>query len=73
VNPSAIVKHSLVVVGHRASISLESAFWAEFKRIASARGQPLAKLVAAIGAGRDGADLSSAIRLFVLDAARRSP
>jgi predicted DNA-binding ribbon-helix-helix protein len=68
-----IVKHSLGVAGHRTSISLEWAFWDEFKRIANARGQPRAGLVAAIDAARGGANLSSAIRLFVLDAARRSP
>ncbi|MDQ6868156.1 MAG: ribbon-helix-helix domain-containing protein [Pseudomonadota bacterium] len=68
-----IVKHSLGVAGHRTNISLEWAFWEEYKRIASARGQPLASLVASIDAGRGGANLSSAIRLFVLDAARRSP
>ncbi|MGH6856617.1 MAG: hypothetical protein ACRECP_02980 [Methylocella sp.] len=41
--------------------------------MARANGQPLANLAAAIGAGRGGAKLSSAIRLFVLPAARRSP
>jgi predicted DNA-binding ribbon-helix-helix protein len=66
-----IVKHSLSVAGHRTSISLESAFWAEFKRIAHARRQPLASLVAWIVAGRGGANLSSAMRVFVLNAARR--
>jgi predicted DNA-binding ribbon-helix-helix protein len=67
-----IVKHSLNVAGHRTSISLERVFWEELRKIAAARGQSLANLVAAIGAGRGGANLSSAIRVFVLNAARRS-
>jgi predicted DNA-binding ribbon-helix-helix protein len=68
-----IVKHSLGVAGHRTSISLESAFWDELKTIANARGQPLANLAVAIDARRGGANLSSALRIFVLNAARRSP
>jgi predicted DNA-binding ribbon-helix-helix protein len=68
-----IVKHSLSVAGHRTCISLEWAFWDELKAIANARTQPLASLFATIDAKRGGANLSSAIRLFVLNAARRSP
>lgn len=71
--PVKIVKHSLAVAGHRTSISLEWVFWEELKAIANARGQPLANLVAGIDAGRGGANLSSAIRVFVLNAARGSP
>lgn len=66
-----IVKHSLSIAGHRTSISLESAFWEEFKRIANARGEPIASLVASIDAGRGTANLSSAIRVFVLNATRK--
>jgi predicted DNA-binding ribbon-helix-helix protein len=65
-----IVKHSLTIAGHRTSISLESAFWDELKRIASARGQSLASLAASIDATRGAANLSSAIRVFVLNASR---
>jgi predicted DNA-binding ribbon-helix-helix protein len=68
-----IVQHSLSVAGHRTSISLEWAFWDELKGIANALGQPLAGLVAAVVAGHGGANLSSAITMFVLNAARRSP
>lgn len=66
------VKHSLAIAGHRTSISLETAFWEELKTIAKARGQPLARLVAAIDAQRGGANLSSALRVFVLKAAKKS-
>lgn len=60
-------KHSLVIAGHRTSISLEDAFWFALRGIAQARGVPLARLVAEIDAGRGGTNLSSAIRVFVLN------
>jgi predicted DNA-binding ribbon-helix-helix protein len=63
-----IVKHSLTLAGHRTSISLEAAFWDELKRIAATRGQSLASLAASIDATRGAANLSSAIRVFVLNA-----
>ncbi len=61
-----IIKHSLTIAGHRTSISLEQAFWAALKSLASARGVALAALVAEIDALRGEANLSSAIRVFVL-------
>ncbi len=68
-----IVKHSLSIARHRTSISLEAPFWDELKRIAGARGQSVASLIAVIDAERGSASLSSAIRMFVLDAVRRPP
>ena len=65
-----IVKHSLVIAGHRTSISLEDPFWQELKRIAEERDQSLASLVSEIDATRGEANLSSAIRVFVLEALR---
>jgi predicted DNA-binding ribbon-helix-helix protein len=65
-----IVKYSLTIAGHRTSISLEAAFWDELKRIATARGRSLASLAASIDATRGAANLSSAIRVFVLNASR---
>ncbi|MGP8232186.1 MAG: ribbon-helix-helix domain-containing protein [Methylovirgula sp.] len=64
--PSAIAKHSLTIAGHRTSISLESAFWDALRDIARARGLPLAALIGEIDAGRGTANLSSAIRVYVL-------
>mgnify|MGYP006273166163 CR=1 FL=1 len=64
---SRIAKHSLVIAGHRTSISLEDPFWQELKRIAAERNVSLAGLVAQIDAGRGEANLSSAIRVFVLE------
>jgi predicted DNA-binding ribbon-helix-helix protein len=68
--PGAIVKHSLAVAGHRTSISLEQAFWDALKAVAAARNQPVAALVAEIDAARGEANLSSAIRVFVLQRGR---
>jgi predicted DNA-binding ribbon-helix-helix protein len=66
---STIVKRSVRVAGHATSISLEAAFWRGLCDIAAARGLSVNALVAAIDASRGG-NLSSAIRLFVLDCAR---
>ena len=65
-------KHSLDIAGHRTSISLEDAFWDALREMASAQGVSLAGLVARIDAERDGANLSSAIRVFVLQNRRPS-
>jgi predicted DNA-binding ribbon-helix-helix protein len=64
---SALVKkRSIIVVGHRTSISLEDEFWTSLKTIAEKRHQALSALVALINEDRDSANLSSAIRMFVL-------
>jgi predicted DNA-binding ribbon-helix-helix protein len=62
-------KRSITIDGHRTSISLEDAFWAELSAIAAARGLSLNALVAEIDRGRvaqNGGNLSSALRLHVL-------
>jgi predicted DNA-binding ribbon-helix-helix protein len=63
---SAVVKRSIVVAGHKTSVSLEDAFWDALKEIASQRAMTLSKLVATIDTDREHSNLSSAIRLFVL-------
>lgn len=61
------LKHSLTLRGHRTSVSLETAFWDEFRRLAAARGQSLNDLAATLDEGRDATgSLASRIRLFVL-------
>ena len=64
-------KRSVTIDGHRTSISLEDAFWAELSAIAKARRLSLNALVAEIdrrrGPPRETSNLSSALRLFVLD------
>ena len=66
---SHLVKRSLTISGHRTSISLEDAFWLQMKALARRRGMSLSALVAEIDAERGGANLSSAIWVFVLEAA----
>ena len=61
-----VVKHSLVIAGHRTSISLEREFWDALKAIAARRSLSLAALVAEIDAARGSANLSSAVRVHVL-------
>ncbi len=68
--PTRMRKRSLEIAGHRTSISLEDAFWDALREIAAARGLSLAGLVAQVDAGREGVNLSSAIRVFVLETAR---
>ncbi len=63
---TSISKHSLTIAGHRTSISLEQVFWETLRDIAGARGLSLAALIGEIDAGRGAANLSSAIRVFVL-------
>ena len=63
-----VIKRSLVIAGHRTSVSLEDAFWRRLRAIAAERGLSLNSLAAMIDASRDGANLSSAIRVFVLEA-----
>ena len=69
-DPHGLRKRSVVIAGHRTSLSLEQPFWDALKEIASLRGVSLARLLAEIDASRQG-NLSSAARLFVLDALRR--
>ena len=68
---SPVVKRSIVVAGHKTSVSLEDAFWTGLKEIAGGRHLTLSDMVAEIDAERQHGNLSSAIRLFVLDFYRR--
>ena len=63
---SSVSKRSIVIEGHKTSVSLENQFWDSLKEIAGERGMTLGALVAAIDGNRQHANLSSAIRLFVL-------
>jgi predicted DNA-binding ribbon-helix-helix protein len=64
---SPVVKRSIVIAGHKTSVSLEDAFWKGLKEIAGDRNMTLSDLVATIDTDRRQGNLSSAIRLFVLD------
>ena len=63
---SSVVKRSIVIDGHKTSVSIEDPFWRDLKDIAHAQSTTLSGLVAKIQTHRQG-NLSSAIRLFVLE------
>jgi predicted DNA-binding ribbon-helix-helix protein len=64
---TSIVKRSVVIGGHKTSVSLEDAFWTDLKEIAHAQQATLSKLIAEIDQTRQQGNLSSAIRVFVLE------
>ena len=64
---SPVVKRSIVIAGHKTSVSLEDAFWKGLKEIAGTRDMTLSDLVSTIDSERRHGNLSSAIRLFVLN------
>jgi predicted DNA-binding ribbon-helix-helix protein len=64
---SAVIKRSTVIAGHKTSISLEDAFWNALKAIAAERNLKVGQLLAAIDTQRQTGNLSSTLRLFVLD------
>jgi predicted DNA-binding ribbon-helix-helix protein len=64
---SSVVKRSVVLAGHKTSVSLEDAFWERLKDIAKSRGMPLSDLISGIDVDREHGNLSSALRLFVLN------
>src|SRR5262245_36292616 len=65
--PSLIIKRTVKVAGRKSSVSLEDPFWKGLKKIAATKGLTLQDLISKIDKERQHANLSSAIRLFVLD------
>jgi len=63
---SPVLKRSINIAGHKTSISVEDEFWDSLKEIASERGMTVAAMIGAIDGVRNHANLSSAVRLFVL-------
>ena len=59
-------RYSIRVVGRKTGVSLEPQFWAALKEIATERGLSVSALVTGVNADRGNANLSSAIRVFVL-------
>jgi len=80
---AGVRKRSLSIAGHATSVSLEDPFWEALREIAAARDCSVADLVRQVDAARaaeaaesGGAppvNLSSALRVFVLDAVRGRP
>ena len=64
---SPVVKRSIVLAGHKTSVSLEDAFWEGLKEIAKEERKTLSDLVGSIDTNRKHGNLSSALRLFVLN------
>jgi predicted DNA-binding ribbon-helix-helix protein len=64
---SPVVKRSIILAGHKTSVSLEDAFWEGLKDIAKAQQKTLSDLVTSIDTDREHGNLSSALRLFVLN------
>ncbi|WP_341897101.1 ribbon-helix-helix domain-containing protein [Ferrovibrio terrae] len=67
--PTTVKKRSVVVGGHRTSISLEQAFWEALQVLAAQQAKTINQMVSDIDAARSG-NLSSAIRVWILDRAR---
>lgn len=63
---SSIVKRSVLISGHKTSVSLEEAFWTGLKDVAHGHRVTLSDLISQIDSAREHGSLSSAIRLFVL-------
>ncbi len=64
---SLVIRRSISIRGRKTTVSLEDAFWSGLKEIASSRDLSLSATVAAIEAERVHGNLSSAIRLYVLE------
>jgi predicted DNA-binding ribbon-helix-helix protein len=75
-SPTRLKKHSVSIAGHRTSITLEAAFWDALTGLAQRRSTTVAGLIAEIDRAREAdpaaPNLSSAIRVYVLRATRRS-
>ena len=63
----AVIKRSVIIRGRKTSISLENAFWSGLKDIALRRSLTLSSLIESIDVDRETDNLSSAVRLFVLE------
>ena len=64
---STVKKRSIVIGSLKTSISLEDSFWTSLRQIARERATTVSELVRLLDASRDGGNLSSTIRVFVLD------
>jgi len=67
---SAIIKRSVVIDGHKTSVSLEEPFWTLVREIADAEHLSVSSLLREIDRQRRHANLSSAIRVYVLGTVR---
>ncbi|MBI1205152.1 MAG: aryl-sulfate sulfotransferase [Rhodopseudomonas sp.] len=68
---SSIAKRSVVIGGHKTSVSLEEPFWQAVREITDKRSITVSELLRQIDQARDSSNLSSAVRVFVLDQVRQ--
>lgn len=66
-----MTRRSIIINGHKTSVSLEDTFWIVLNEIAKSKGAQVSDLIAEIDTAREHNNLSSAIRVFVLDHVRR--
>jgi predicted DNA-binding ribbon-helix-helix protein len=71
VKKSAVVKHSIFFNSHKTSVSLENEFWHGLQEIAGSEHITVPVLVGRIDNSRETCNLSSAIRIYVLNYFRR--
>lgn len=64
-------KRSVKIAGHATSISLEDDFWLELSHIATTRNMSITAIISEIDAQRKENNLSSALRVFVLNEVKR--
>ena len=64
---SAVIKRSILINGHKTSVSLENEFWSGLHDVARSMNVPAAKLVEQLDRDSDNVNLSSAIRVFVFN------
>jgi predicted DNA-binding ribbon-helix-helix protein len=69
---SGVIKRSVAIAGHRTSISLEEPFWEALREAAEARSLSVQALIGRIDAARGDQNLSSAIRVYVLQTVREA-
>ena len=67
---STVIKRSVIIDGHKTSVSLEDPFWNDLKEIAYVQRMSRSAVIGEIDKAREQKNLSSAIRLYVLDQVR---
>jgi predicted DNA-binding ribbon-helix-helix protein len=70
-NAMKSAKRSIMLDGRKTSVSLEDAFWAELQEIARSQRVTVSSLLDEIEATRKQSNLSSAIRIFVLESLQK--
>lgn len=69
---SSITKRSVVIDGHKTSVSLEEPFWTAVREITQARAMTVSSLLHEIDSNRANGNLSSTVRVFVLEYIRQN-